>query len=162
MIVLDRAFKRDPWYKRLAARCEFKVLHDRERLQDPYMTRYTVFKRRWLAVYLHRIHRGDDSPEYHDHPWPFFHVLLEGDYTEGFIDRLGRDRVFFRPAGHFAFHRASYAHRLTLHAGPDGAPREVWTLVVTGPRVRNWGFVGRLTRCWVPWERYVFAKERCE
>lgn len=155
------------WYERLAAWCElrgrFKVLHDRERRSIPYMTRYQVLKTPPVSVYLHKIHRGDDSPEYHDHPWPFWHMILAGAYREEYLDRKGRNRFRYVGQGWSAFHRPRYGHRLELLAreGFTGFV-EVWTLVVIGPKVRNWGFIGPLTRCWVPWERYVFNRERCE
>lgn len=140
------------WFEHLASRCEFKVLHDRERLVDPYLIRYTVFKTQWFAVYLHRILRSDSTADYHDHPWAFAHLILEGRYIEETPSRPAR-RV--RP-GSFAIRGPRYAHRLELIDG------EVWTLVIVGRKRRQWGFVGRRTGCWLPWDRYVFSGERCE
>ncbi len=146
------------WYRRLAARCPSKVLHDRARREDPYLIRYTVFKRRWCALYLHQILRSDSTQDYHDHPWPFAHIVLEGGYEE---QKPGCPSRFTR-SGSVAFRRARFAHRLELNKGADGKDIETWTLVLIGPKVRDWGFLGRLTGCWVRWETYVFDGERCE
>jgi hypothetical protein len=155
-----------PWFKRLAARCRgkghFELLHDRQRREEPYMTRYRVFRSALLSVYVHQIHRGDDSPDLHDHPWPFFHAILEGSYAEEYLDRRGRDREVTRHPGDWTLHRPGYAHRLELFHDAERRPIEVWTLVVIGPKVREWFFIGKRTRCRVPWRDYVFHAARCE
>lgn len=149
---------KETWYRRLAARSPCRVLHARERRSDePYLSRYTVFKTRLLSVYLHQIHRSDSTDDYHDHPWLFFHVILEGGYWEERPDRPDR----LTSPGSWAFRKPRYAHRLQLLTR-GGSEVETWSLVVIGPRVRVWGFLGRLTGCWVPWNKYVFDGERCE
>lgn len=153
-----------PWYKWLASKCPFKVLHDRDKLEDPYLIRYTVFKTKLVSLYLHKIIRSDSTRDYHDHPWPFAHIILEGGYWE---ETPIRTRLKF--PGAIAFRRANYSHRLELltdikHHNLTGQIKELetWTLVLIGPKQREWGFIGRMTGCWVKWDNYVFNKERCE
>jgi hypothetical protein len=78
---------RDPWWRRYAATHEpYKVLRERplpgQAEGDPYLYRYRLCGGRWGAVYLHRIVRADNAPDLHDHPWPFWHIILEGGYFE--------------------------------------------------------------------------------
>lgn len=146
------------WYKKLASKCRFKTLHDRDKLQDPYLVRYYIFKSKVLSIYIHKIIRSDNTQDYHDHPWPFAHVVLEGGYSEETPGRCDRKT---RP-GSIAFRRSSFSHRLELYKDASGNDIETWTLVFIGPKIREWGFIGRLTGCWVGWEKYVFDKERCE
>lgn len=130
----------------------------------PYMVRYYLFECRWFDIYIHQIMRSDDSPDFHDHPWPFFHVILEGRYFEESPDIFeslttpGKQIVSFdhnlRKPGFMAFRPADYAHRLELTHG------EVWTLVISGRKRREWGFLDRITGCWTQWRKYTEG-ERC-
>jgi len=125
---------------------------------QPYIVRYYLFECRFFDIYIHEIKRSDDSPDYHDHPWPFVHVILEGEYIEeapweAVKSRIVK-RVRRRTPGYIAFRKANYAHRLELDKG------DAWTLVMSGPRSRKWGFVDRVTGCWTHWKAYVQG-ERC-
>lgn len=93
-----------------------------------YLRRYKLVRSRWFNLYLHEILRSDADACFHDHPWWFWTLILRGGYVEhlpkgSFLRRPGR--LYFRPA--------RWAHRLDLH-------RPAWTLVLTGPRRRRWGF----------------------
>ena len=103
------------------------------RSDAPYLRRWWLVPRnRWCNVYLHQFLRSDDDRALHDHPWAFnVSVLLSGDYIE------------HTPAGSCRLTRGA----IKLRAGP--APHRielindnhVWTLFVTGPKVREWGFL---------------------
>jgi hypothetical protein len=148
---------KNPWYERLAGRCESRDINGRSDLDAPYLVRYFVFRSPLLSVYLHKIMRPDDTADLHDHPWGFFHVLLCGGYREEWLDRRAVLVAADRGPGRWAFHRAGYAHRIgALTGGP------VWTLVVVGPRCRKWGFVDRTKRCWTHWKAYTREGFRCE
>lgn len=104
-------------------------------------------------VYLHEFLRSDDDRALHDHPWGNVSVLLRGAYTEHTVEAGGVHRrevlsagaVRARPSGRFA-------HRIELHNGA------CWTLFITGPRYRDWGF-----HCpeqgWIPWRRFTAADD---
>lgn len=99
---------------------------------NPYLNRWWLVPRnRVLNVYLHQFLRSDDDRALHDHPWVWCSVLLRGRYIE--VTRDGARREY--AAGSCRFHRATFAHRLEV-------VRDVgcWTLFITGPRVRTWGF----------------------
>lgn len=100
--------------------------------QRPYMLRWFVIPRNSLLnVYLHKFLRDDDDRALHDHPWWFLSILLSGTYRE--VIPSGRTR--WRRCFSVVLRRATYRHRVELR---DGIP--CWTLVITGPRIREWGF----------------------
>ena len=115
----------------------------------PYLRRWWVIPRnRWFNVYLHHFLRSDDDRALHDHPWWNVSILLRGSYIEMLPgDRPVRRRPF-RPVGR----RATAAHRVMLDHGPRGL-EPVWTLFITGPRIRDWGFWCG-TR-WVHWQDFT-------
>jgi len=113
---------------------------------DPYMLRWCLLPENNLFnVFLHCILRDDGDTALHDHPWGSVSIILKGAYREMLPDfsqaptpyqRVTdvplRSRV--RRAGNACFRRAVTAHRLEIVKGP------VWTLFITGPCVREWGF----------------------
>lgn len=143
----------------------------------PYLYRYTLLKGPGFKVMLHRIVRSDGDRELHDHPWSFLTIMLRGGYyeeTEAPNDITysngGPTRSAWKPPGTIAWHPAEHRHRVRLrkvwtgefvnvddaygwHSEPVYAEREAWTLVIRGPRRREWGF---WTDCgWQPWKQFV-------
>ena len=99
--------------------------------------------------YLHHFLRSDDDRALHDHPWANCSVLLEGRYLEHTIAAGGIHHHELLDAGAVRVRWSGrIAHRVDLVTGP------CWTLFITGPRYRAWGF-----HCpeqgWVPWERFT-------
>ncbi len=129
---------------------------------NPYLHRWYIIPRNdWCCIYLHKFLRDDDDRAMHDHPWYSLSFLLRGRYLEQMdtVSMFGEPGVgkrmrswgwFFKGMGGFpiVFRRATHRHRVELL---DGKP--VWTLFITGPRVREWGFhcPGR----WVHWKDFV-------
>lgn len=118
---------------------------------NPYLRRWHITPRGdGPAVYLHHFLRSDDDRALHDHPWPSIGLLLQGAYTEHLP---GGERQLVR-AGDLISREAQTAHRVELlRDGPDGPERPVWTLFVTGPRVREWGF--HCPQGWVHWRDFT-------
>lgn len=117
--------------------------------ENPYLLRWWLVPRNpLLNVYLHHFLRSDDDRALHCHPWPNCSILLRGTYTEHTIAAGGVHRrqilragdVRVRPSG-------AMAHRVELHDGP------CWTLFITGPRYREWGF--HCERGWVHWKDFT-------
>ena len=100
-----------------------------------YMTRYTLNKQEGLSIYLHEFHREDWARETHDHPWPFWHQILEGGYIEEVLKADGLRFEAKRRPGYQAYREATHKHRVAKLLGYP-----CWSLVVVGPRVREWGF----------------------
>jgi hypothetical protein len=117
---------------------------------NPYLRRWFVIPRnRFFNVYLHEFLRSDDDRALHDHPWVNCSVLLRGGYVEHTIAPGGIHVRTERWAGSVAFRMSGKtAHRIELPYGP------CWTLFITGPRYRSWGF-----HCpeqgWVRWDRFT-------
>lgn len=115
---------------------------------DPYLKRWWLIPRnRWFNVYLHHFLRSDDDRALHDHPWWNLSVLLDGRYVEHTINAGGINVMSERHAGDRKFRRAGSAHRIELIDGP------CWTLFITGPRLREWGF--HCPRGWVHWRDFT-------
>jgi hypothetical protein len=98
---------------------------------EVYLRRWWVIPRnRLFNVYLHQFLHDDDDRALHDHPWLFnLSIMLRGAYIEHTFDGPKARR-----RGGFYFRWGRSPHRVVLPRGP------VWTLFITGPVVRDWGF----------------------
>ncbi len=120
---------------------------------DPYLRRWWLIPRnRFFNVYLHHFCRSDSDLALHDHPWWNLSLLLTSRYAEHSIEAGGIHTRVERRAGDLKFRAAKTAHRIEIIDGP------VWTIFVTGPVIREWGFHCRLG--WVPWKKFVKRTER--
>lgn len=103
-------------------------------IRDDYMTRWHLIPRnKYCNIYLHRFHSSDDAI-LHDHPWWSVSFLLKGCLWEELRAKSGRcfDRRI--PWLWPVYRRAKMLHRLDVYDSP------VWTLFITGPVSRRWGF----------------------
>lgn len=115
----------------------------------PYMLRWWKIPRnRFFNIYLHCVLRDDDDRALHDHPWQWISIILQGSYREVTAAKDGTMIETIHRVGSIRFHRARFAHRLAL---VDGEP--CWTLFLTGPRIRQWGF--HCPQGWVHWRRFT-------
>jgi len=116
---------------------------------DPYLKRWFLVPRsRWGNVYLHEFIKSDDPDALHNHPWPFFSWCMWGSYVE-----VTESERRTRRRGGLAFRRASFRHRIELTEGDGDGCRCCWTVVVTGPKVQDWGFFCGRGR-FVPWTQF--------
>lgn len=130
----------------------------------PYMLRWWLVPRNpWLNVYLHKF-VNDDEPTLHDHPWHSVSILLRGRLREVTPSTWCRwmraqrtqwnwygSRWFSSEEhrrGAVVYRRHEHLHRLELI---DRRP--AWTLFITGPMQRVWGF--DCPGGWVPWTKFV-------
>jgi hypothetical protein len=95
----------------------------------PYLIRWKIETRKGWSIRLHHWLGPDDDRAHHDHPWRFVTLVLRGGYVD--CNREGTDRlkvgtIRYRPA----------LHQHTVVPDPGGC----WTLMVTGPKIRPWGF----------------------
>lgn len=144
-------------------------------LDRPYMLRWHLIpKNRMFNVYLHKFLRSDDDRALHDHPWLFnMSILLTGSYIEEKpanrkdwpkdMERARIKRRRFIP--YFRWGKAP--HRVELMQEDvfiescafdrgfyeDKKEKPVWTIFITGPRVREWGFY--CPKGWRLWKEYV-------
>lgn len=115
----------------------------------PYLIRwYLVPKNRFVNAYVHLFMRSDVDRELHDHPWlANLSVVLRGCYMEH--TPHGEE---LRTPKRWVFRWGASPHRIELQGTP------VWTLFITGPHVREWGFYGE--DGWVHWRDFLNIKEK--
>jgi hypothetical protein len=128
--------------------------------ERPYLLRWFLIPRNPVFnVYLHQFLRSDDDRAHHDHPWLFnASVLLRGCYVEHTIESGGVLVQAPRSAGAIKFRWGAAPHRLALVPAVGDKEWPCWTLFITGPRVREWGFYC-MERGWVHWKRFTAADD---
>lgn len=99
-------------------------------------------------VFLHCFLRSDYDRALHNHPWDSCSIILDGEYLEYVENHISWHR---RP-GDIIMRAAKHAHRVELI---DGKP--CWSLFITGPKYREWGFLTG-PNGWVHWAE--FEKDR--
>lgn len=119
--------------------------------QQPYLSRFQLlnFGRARGRLWLHRFHRGDEDRELHNHPFAWSgSLVLSGGYEEERLSHIVRasspgeaddltcsvTRHFYEP-GSVNIIYADTFHRVHLPRG------EAWTIFVSGPILRKWGFL---------------------
>lgn len=113
------------------------------KIGDDYLWRWYVIPRnRFFNIYLHRFGRSDDDRALHDHPWYSVSFLLSGEMIEHNFRGICTIRRWWP-----IVRSAKFAHRLELVKGP------VWTLFITGPNIRSWGFY--CPRGWRHWRAFT-------
>lgn len=122
--------------------------------ERPYLFRWFLIPRNPVFnIYVHLFLRSDDDRALHDHPWANLSILLKGEYIEHQIAAGGINKRTRRVAGDWHFRPSGrIAHRVEINKEP------CWTLFITGPRYRKWGF-----HCpdqgWIPWDRFTAADD---
>lgn len=145
------------WFKRLVS----GQPHFRIGGSDAYMLRWFLIPRNpWFNVFLHKFLRDDDDRAMHDHPWMFVSFMILGSYVEARPDpnynqthHPNAEFHTLRKAPSVARRKATDRHRVTLLKNVDGEPIPCWTIVITGPKVREWGFW--CPKRFVPWHEFV-------
>lgn len=131
---------------------------------NDYLWRWWILPRNPLFnIYLHKIMRSDDARALHDHPWRNVSIVLSGTLREvvlvdsALLVARNPDGESFegeeqtqisRFPGEFVFRHARSPHRIVVTPG-----QPVWTLFLTGPRYRKWGF--HLPGRWMYWKDYI-------
>jgi hypothetical protein len=81
------------------------------------------------SLRLHHWLYGDDPRAFHDHGWDFWTLVLWGGYTD--VSPEGQERM---TPGTLRFRPAEHRHTVDVDRGG------CWSLVLTGPHMRPWGF----------------------
>ena len=137
-----------------------RIIYDRVN-NEPYLERYYLFLKERdrfpFNVFLHKFLKGDPD-DVHDHPWPYFTLILAGGYYE-WVPKFNSKKEMigeirhWRGAGHFRICSANSYHRIELESGITA-----WTLFMPGPHKREWGFL--VNNTWTQHEQYL--KDRHE
>lgn len=110
----------------------------------PSLLRWHLIPRNWFFnVYLHKWMDSDRDKVLHDHPYANISVVLEGSYVEQTKRGLRR-----YGAGAIKLRRAKSPHRIIMNTG-----KPCWTIFITGPRIREWGF--HCPNGWKDWKSFV-------
>ncbi len=123
-----------------------------------YLRRWWIIPRNPIFnIYYHNFRVSDDDRAKHDHMYYNFSFLLSGEYLEH-----TENKIFHRKTGDITGIRSPWQlHRIELlteikhftnkfSRGRSVENVECWTLFITGPRIRNWGFqVGPVVRNWL-------------
>ena len=115
-------------------------------IRPHYMNRFHILPaNRYFNIYLHR-YVGPDDLRFglHDHPWHSFSIVLKGLLFE--MKPMGRPEdvslgkaalgvdIEFLTAGCFKYRKTTNSHAITQ------VTKNTWTLFITGPVKRKWGF----------------------
>lgn len=104
------------------------------------------------GLYLHRMTGPDAGRHQHDHPWSFWSFVLWGGYLEATMDEYGVEGWNLRQWGNLDYRPALFTHSIIALTN-----KVTWTLVLTGPREREWGFYvprDKHSYDWVHFEDY--------
>ena len=133
-----------------------------KRIGTGYLLRWHLIPRnRFFNIYLHKFIGDDDDRALHDHPWHSFSILLKGrllEYHEAtpmqrFINGSYRNFPELRRfVPRFCYRSAISTHRLELL----DKTKPAWTLFITGPHVREWGF--HCSKGWQHWSTMTTEK----
>lgn len=127
----------------------YRVYIDAPDLQigEKYLRRfYLIPRNHWFNIYLHKFVGDDDDRALHDHPWNSVSMLLKGslkEYTEADDPKyVGQEGSGGHMPKRFAlyYRAATFRHRLELLQENPFVENPAWTLFVTGPTIREWGF----------------------
>ena len=116
------------WFERLLRSCvPYREIGWQE-IGEKF-TRYQLVKTPWWIVYLHQLDAPRLHPECHNHPWRFVAIIL----WRGYFEQIGT-RIYRRRPGDVLYRAAEFSHNVYT----EGTS---WSLIFTGPRCRDWGFL---------------------
>ncbi len=112
----------------------------------------TIYLRRWwiipknrlgFNVYLHHFLSSDEDRALHDHPWWNISILLSGSYLEHIANNIN-DWVNHKSRKEIVKKRYPlipiYRNEKSIHKIELINNKPIWTLFITGPVIREWGF----------------------
>lgn len=123
----------------------------------PYLERWWIIPRNArFNIYLHHFLHSDEDRALHDHPWWNVSIVLRGAYIEHLRDGRALLRKPWRlwAPWRLVFRRPESAHRIELLTASAG-PAPVWSLFLTGPVLREWGFL--CPTGWKHWKAFTKA-----
>jgi hypothetical protein len=131
-----------------------------------YLRRWNLLPRnRVFNIYLHHFCQSDEDRAHHDHPWVNASLVLSGYYFEHRIRAGGVQERALRAPGNIILRLPRTAHRVELLGQPpeewpssNAGIYTCWTLFITGPNVREWGF--HCPGGWRPWREFNSDKHQ--
>jgi hypothetical protein len=129
---------------------DFEVVRDGDR--EVYLRRWWLVRRNSICnVYLHNMLRSDDVI-LHDHMYVSASLMLGDGLSEVYKLRPPSSATMKRDIaqGEIVFRSSNLAHQLVVR-------EPTWTVFVTGPRIKPWGFW--CPRGWKLWSDYVAVSQ---
>lgn len=132
-----------------------------QRENRPYLDRWFIIPHnRYFNIYLHHFLHSDEDAALHDHPWFNVSVLFHGGYTEhvpkcangSYPGKVDMHKQIRRKKGDVVFRLGASPHRIELDKDKYGNEVPVWTLFITGPKYREWGFYCK--DGWTHWRNF--------
>ena len=103
---------------------------------------------RFFGVFVHRMDGPDPGRDLHDHPWTFWSFVAKGGYCEDRAAQRDPDKTTLHGRSRWSVKvmRLDECHSVTVVDAPT------WTIVLHGPKRRDWGFY--VDGKWMPWRIY--------
>lgn len=125
-----------------------------------------VYLRRWylirfaklFSIRLHHILLPDTDRDPHDHPWPFVSIIVRGGYNEVWSPAMPDPSRRSALWHHYALTHEKVVRRISHHRSTDLHQIQrfhrgsTWSLFITGPEKRVWGF--QTPDGWMTWKDY--------
>jgi hypothetical protein len=128
---------------------------------EKYLTRYYIFRKplKWMpSIYIHCFHNGDPDLELHDHPWDkSISFILDGSYLEEKRQKSYLGATYNINVRRFAPGNINYIRGTDFHRVKLLTPK-VWTLFISGSKIKDWGFWDRYTGKFTPQEEFLSKK----
>ena len=148
-----------------AAKSRLELIAGHGDSDSVYLVRYHLINNRFFKLYLHYFLRSDRD-DFHDHPWAFTTLMLQGAYTEELYDWRTRTYTQMRrnpSLNALITRKAEDIHRVVVDQTltveqKDQAPM---TLFLSGKKTKEWGFIKNYATApiWTHWEEYLGVKE---
>jgi len=155
LLLMDTPLFNMTLYKKLKAYLAENHYEEIRNTYGLYLRRWKLFPRnKVFNIYLHQILLSDERV-YHDHRYASLSFVLKGRMMESIYP----DRVRLVKPWRAYYRGSTLLHFLNLL--PEEPLRifgekPVWTLFITGPEVKRWGFMTE--QGWVENEEYLRTK----
>jgi hypothetical protein len=120
-----------------------------------HFERWQIIQTRWFGIYFHCIYQADTDKHCHDHPWDYISIPLWGKFIELKKNNIEGKAYYSFPTicfGQIIKRKAEDFHKIHRLCS-----KKVYTLFLTGPRKRAWGY--DVNGVWMPWEEYHKIKK---
>ena len=119
------------------------VIPDYDNPKEPSRIRWRLFHCPYFGIYLHKWFKPDPRSTPHNHPWPFFSLIIWGWYVER---RIG---------GRQSIRWINVVHRQDFHSVAEVKPG-TWSLMFVGRDRGDWGY---LDPDYIPFEEHFHSEE---
>lgn len=106
-----------------------------------HFKRWAILETKWFNIYLHKIYKSDEDKHPHNHPWNFWSLILWGSYKEELWTYDGFDYIHTLTRTVEQRKWLSLAKRETYQYHKITLTKPVLTLVITGKRRKEWGYL---------------------